>query len=332
MSTLNKFMRASATSYRRSARSFQQSTRDAARQYREQMKDQNIVDAEAAIKQYTNYVNVLKSVHKEAAAPVDWEAILNDAPPAAPERTSTQEDSARRKLETYKPSGLDKLLGMTKGKIRNMQQAVGQARKTDEQQYQASLKKFEEDAAEFTFLQKTAKGILDKNIQAYKEAIDYYEPFSEISALGSKLEMELREENATLDLQVNGTDIIPDYVLSQTSTGKLSRKNMPAGKFQELYQDYVCSAVLRVAREILAVLPLNYVVVNASGTLFDSSTGHEGQQTLVSVVITPEKLAALNYETLDPSDSMKNFHHHMKFGKTGGFSPVEKINAQTLIF
>lgn len=332
MSNLNKFMRASAASYRRSARNLKQSTKEAARQFREQMKDQNLVDAETAVQQYTNYVNVLKSVHKEAAEPVDWEVILNDPAPATPEKASAGEEAATRKLETYKPSGIDKLFGLGAGKKRRLEKAVDKARTADEQQYHASLKKFEQDTEEFAFLQKTAQGIMDKNIQAYKDAIEYYEPFSEISALGSKLDMEFRGENATVNLQVNGMDIIPDYVLSQTSTGKLSRKNMPVGKFHELYQDYVCSAVLRVAREVLAVLPLNYVVVNAIGTLFDSSTGHEGRHTLVSVVITPEKLATLNYNTLDPSDSMKNFHHHMKFAKTGGFSPVEKINAASLIF
>ncbi|MET0464086.1 MAG: hypothetical protein ABW007_13070 [Chitinophagaceae bacterium] len=332
MSNFNKFMRASAASYRRSARAANQSAREAAKKYREQKKKEDIADAAAAVKEYTEYITVLKSVHKEAADPVNWEEILDDVPPTAPEKTSTNEDAAKRKLATYKPSAIDKLFGLAGSKKRKLEKAVATGRANDEQQYKAAVTKSEEDARELEFLQATGKGILNKDIHAYKAAIDYYEPFSEIAELGSKLDMEFREDNGTIDLRVNGLDIIPDYVLSQTSTGKLSRKNMPVGKFQELYQDYVCSAVLRVAREVLAVIPLNYVVVNASGSLFDSATGHEGEHTLVSVVITPEKLASLNYATLDPSDSMKNFHHHMKFAKTGGFSPVEKINAQALIF
>lgn len=332
MSNFDKFMRASVASYRRSVRATKkQSARETARKYREQKKLEDMADAVTAVNEYTDYITVLKSVHKEAADPVNWEEVLNDVAPAAPEKTSANEEAAKRKLSTYKPSAIDKLFGLAGNKKRKLEKAIAIGRANDEQQYKAAVKKFEEDITEFEFLQTTAKGILNKDVQAYRAAIDYYEPFSEIAELGSKLDIEFRQENGTLDLRVNGLDIIPDYVLSQTSTGKLSRKNMPAGRFQELYQDYVCSAVLRVAREVLAVIPLNYVVVNASGTLFDSSTGHEGEHTLISVVITPEKLALLNYATLDPSDSMKNFHHNMKFAKTGGFSPVEKINPQTLI-
>ncbi len=106
---------------------------------------------------------------------------------------------------------------------------------------------------------------------------------------------------------------------------------MPNTRFNELYQDYVCSCALRVAREVFAYLPVTYVVVNATDTLFDSVTGHEGLDAVLSVVITPEKLAQLNLETIDPSDSMQNFHHHMRFTKSGGFAAVEKINGKALI-
>lgn len=46
----------------------------------------------------------------------------------------------------------------------------------------------------------------------------------------------------------------------------------------------------------------------------------------LSVVFNREVLNGLNFEAIDPSDAMKNFRHNMKFMKTKGFSPVERIS------
>ena len=35
---------------------------------------------------------------------------------------------------------------------------------------------------------------------------------------------------------------------------------------------------------------------------------------------------SLNLETIDPSDSMQNFVHNMKFTKTKGFCVVKKVD------
>ena len=48
-------------------------------------------------------------------------------------------------------------------------------------------------------------------------------------------------------------------------------------------------------------------------------------QAVLSVALYPETLAKINFESIDPSDSMKNFVHNMKFSKTNGFSPVDKV-------
>ena len=100
---------------------------------------------------------------------------------------------------------------------------------------------------------------------------------------------------------------------------------MAAGKYWALYQDHVCSCALRIARETLAVLPVSRVLVNVRATRLDSSTGHPGVVTLLGVNIVREILGRLNLATIDPSDSMKNFPHRMKFKKTAGFEPVEPV-------
>ncbi len=331
MSSFNKFMRASAASYRRLERDQQRKSREAARLYRQQQKQEEISNAEQAVEEYNNYIDVLKSIHKETADVADWQSVLQSTPPATPARKDHHEQHAQLKLQRFKPSVLDKLFGSGPRKKKRLELEVGAARLKDDKAHSQAMQQFEHATNEHAFLQETASGVLENDIEAYKAAFEYYDPFSDIAELGANVEIEFREKNATINLQVNSTEVIPDYILSQTSTGKLSRKKMPVSRFQELYQDYVCSAVLRLGREMLQLLPVSYVVVNANGALFDSVTGHTTDSTLVSAIITPEKLELLNFETIDPSDSMRNFHHNMKFSKTNGFSPVEKIDATTLI-
>lgn len=113
-------------------------------------------------------------------------------------------------------------------------------------------------------------------------------------------------------------------------SGKLSVKQMPKGKFYELYQDHICSCVLRIARELFALLPIEMVLVNCLGNLLSSQTGYMEEKSILSVAIPRKTLEGLNFEMLDPSDSMSNFIHRMAFKRTTGFGGVESLKVSDL--
>jgi hypothetical protein len=50
---------------------------------------------------------------------------------------------------------------------------------------------------------------------------------------------------------------------------------------------------------------------------------------ILSVRIEKSRLETLNFETIDCSDAMQNFKHNMKFKKTKGFDPVEKLTIES---
>ena len=104
---------------------------------------------------------------------------------------------------------------------------------------------------------------------------------------------------------------------------------MPKGAFYELYQDYICSCVIRVARESFALLPVQVALVHAMGNVLNTETGYMEEQPILSVSIPRETLDGLNLETIDPSDSMRNFVRNMDFKKTSGFKVVEKMESTT---
>ncbi|MBO2642184.1 hypothetical protein [Shewanella algae] len=105
---------------------------------------------------------------------------------------------------------------------------------------------------------------------------------------------------------------------------------MPKGKFNEIYQDYVCSCVLRVGNELFSAIPDNLVIVTAVDELLNSQTGHLEDAPILSVAVSRSTIERLNLEAIDPSDSMDNFKHNMSFKKTKGFERVERIDPEGL--
>jgi hypothetical protein len=175
-----------------------------------------------------------------------------------------------------------------------------------------------------------ADGVLDKKLESYRDAIKHFDPFSDVEALGLSIKFSLHSNHAEASLTIQRDEVVPKQIYSLTSTGKLSTKDMPTSRFNELYQDHVCSCVLRVGREVLALLPIKFVIVNAVGDLLNPVTGRIEPQTVVSAAIFPETLERLQFNALDPSDSMQNFKHRMGFSKNGGFRPVDPLTGDDL--
>src|SRR5690606_14924786 len=236
------------------------------------------------------------------------------------------ETIAQHKLNNFKPSILDNLFGSANRKIKNLENQIQSAKHKDQLSYQTALNEYHETLNDWTELQNIAEGIADRDTEAYLAAVRYFDPFSEISELGSQIRFRLLENHIEVDIDINSIDVIPDYELKLTSTGKLSRKNMAKGNFYELYQDHICSAVLRISREVFAYLPVDFAIINAKAEMVDPQSGHLEKKIILSVKIMPETIQKLNLDMIDPSDSMRNFVHNMNFKKTSGFSAVERVS------
>jgi hypothetical protein len=206
-----------------------------------------------------------------------------------------------------------------------------EAKKIDEREYQESLRAYEQEHRDWEAACELASQVLSGNPEAYLDAIRQTNPFSDIAELGSSVEFQVYGEFLVeAILHVQGEDVIPSEVKSLLKSGKLSVKQMPKSKFYELYQDYVCGCVLRIARELFALLPIKMVTVNAVGELLNTETGYKEMKPILSVAIPQETLRNLNLEMIDPSDSMGNFVYRMAFKKTKGFQAVEAIKPSEL--
>lgn len=324
MATLNGAIRSYGATVRRMEREQQRKARESAKRFKEQQKLQEIENAQQAVSDWENYVDTIQSLHKNCTEPIDWNQIENTEKPIEAIHQIKNEVIAKAKLDNFKPSILDKLFGSTQKKINRFKGLIEQAALKDKKEYDINYKEYLDELNNWQELQEISMGIKNKETDFYLKALQYFNPFSDIDELGTKISFNFKQNHIDIDLHVNSFDVIPDYELKQTSTGKLSKKNMPKTRFNELYQDHICSASMRIAREVFAYLPIDYARINAVAQIVNNKTGHLEEQPILSVIFPPQTIDSLNLETIDPSNSMQNFVHNMNFSKTKGFSVVEK--------
>ena len=190
-----------------------------------------------------------------------------------------------------------------------------------------NIVKGSEEYKEWQSLQEFSQRVMDGDIDSYFEIIDEVKPFDDLLEFGSNFQVGTdRADHLEVEFAVKSEEIIPVKSLSLTSTGKLSEKEIGKTAYYDLMQDYVCSTVIRVARDAFALLPVDTVIVHAVDNVLNTATGYEEELTLVSVKFDRAKLMSLNMSMIDPSDAIGGFENHMKFKKTAGFDPVERIS------
>lgn len=305
--------------------------RELERQQKEFEKMQELERAEYEVELYENRIELLSSIHQDCGSIWDWEKIKSTAPPTKPVKAHISEENAKKKLEEYNPSFFDKLFHKVEPKQANLIKNVQAAQKGDEKEFKQSFQAFEKEYSDWQENSGFANQILNGEAQTYEEAIKQINPFSEINEIGSSIKFEVINSSIIdVKLNANSEQVIPSEVKSLLKSGKLTTKQMPKGQFYELYQDYLCGCILRVARELFALLPIKASLVTAVGNLLNTQTGHIEEQPIISIFIPRATLDKLNFDMIDASDSMSNFVHNMNFKKTSGFAAVKKLDISTL--
>ena len=314
-------VRAMAAAERRQQRDAKKRQRELERQSKEMAKLSALEQARLEVDTFENRLEVLLSVHKEQTDPVDWLGILASLPPASPRKQSHHEMKVRRRL------------AVTPG-WQNATAAIQQAQQNDEQEYQEAQRKHTFERAEWEKLTTLARCVLAGEREAYIEAINDLSPFAELANIGSSLHFTVHNARiieCTLD--TNGRKAIPAEVKSLTASGKVSAKPMAKARFIEIYQDYICGCVLRVAREIFGLLPVDTLLITAAAETLDTSTGQMMNRPFLSVALRRDILKTFNFEMLDPSDAILSLTHRgdLKASrKTGDFEFVAPLTLSDL--
>ena len=300
MSSWGATMRKMEAAAKRQQREALKRQKELERRLKEQAKLTTLEQARLEVEAYENALDVLLSVHKEQSAPFDWADFASALPPHEPPRLARHELAAllRRAISGAVPFVED-------GKA-----TVEEARGLDEREHEVAREDYEKDFAQWERMRSLARRVLAGEELAYTEAVSEFSTLSEIANLGSSIGMTLRRSKLIeCALKVSGRDAIPKEMKSLTAAGKVSVKAMPKARFHEIYQDYVCGCVLRLAREVFALLPVETVLLTATVDDIDARTGHAAELPVLTVAIPRAVAAHLDFERLDPSDSLENFLH-----------------------
>ena len=177
-------------------------------------------------------------------------------------------------------------------------------------------------------LQPFAQSVLAGDIDAYFKVIEQVGPFDDLLEYGSGFEVGTDDPKLMeIEFQVKSDDIIPTQYPDMKASGEIVMKDFSKTAYYELVQDYVSSTMLRVARDTFALLPVQTVIIHAVDKILNPATGNDEEVTIASAKIKRDAMATLNFERIDPSDCLESFESNVKFKKTTGYSPVDRVLA-----
>jgi len=183
-------------------------------------------------------------------------------------------------------------------------------------------------SGQFKSLQPFAQSVLAGDIDAYFKVIEQVDPFDDLLEYGSGFEVGTDDPKMMeIEFQVKSGEIIPTEYPDMKASGEIVMKAFSKSAYYELVQDYVSSTMLRVARDTFALLPVQQVIIHAVDKVLNPATGNDEEVTICSVKIKRDAMATLNFERIDPSDCLESFESNVKFRKTAGYAPVDRILA-----
>ena len=300
--------------------------RDAQRRRKAAEKAQMIADAEDAVSAWEQHIEDITSIHVGEAERMDWHEIANKPAPEKPVLLTSHQDTAAANLAKFKPSVFHIFQGGSEKKRQKLEVAVEQAPALDEKDFESTTAKYENDLKEWEEDTQLARRLLSGDAAAMKEVIGEFQSLDENGLIGSYIQFHISDGIIHACPQVHPSEeIVPNFRRKQLASGKLSESKMPAGQFNEIYQDYVASVALKVAAEVFRLLPVEEVYVTCLNNMLNTKTGHKELMPILSVQFVRKSFDELNLSNIDPSDSLANFNHAMKFQKTKGLQPIEPL-------
>jgi hypothetical protein len=286
------------------------------KQLRDQTRLEELQYNALEVEAFENKLMIISSIHKDCDDSVNWQTISTTPPPFPKGEMGPKEKEAHLALESFRPSLLSRFLNTDDSKLAKLAEQIQLARQEDLDDYDS-----------WEGMVKLSFKVLKGDPVSYFVVIEQFAPLDDLTEFGSGFEF-FAEKPYELEVEfdVRLEEVIPKEVVSLTKTGKLSTKEMSKSQYFNLQQEYVCSCMIRIARDLFALLPLNQVVIHAMDERLNTATGYKVSVPLVSVKINRSDFQGLNFDSIDCSDAISSFEHQMKFKKTTGFDPVHRIS------
>lgn len=243
---------------------------------------QSLEEKQRLVEEFENRVSVICSLHKTSFDTIDWNKIIQD-----------REE-----------------IGIREGKKGGFFAGIKSI-------FSSKEKEKEEDLQNLGLL---ADKIQSGDFESYIYVLEEMNPFEDLLDYGSDFEVGINEENKLcVEFNIKSEESMPDKMVSLTANNRLSVKEMSKTTYYEILQDYVCSASIRIARDVFAILPIENFLLIAKDAKLNTATGNMEEENILMIDFKRSDLENINFDKIDPSDMIESLDHFMKFKKTSGF-------------
>jgi hypothetical protein len=215
-------------------------------------------------RQSIEQVRQYRETVKEPIQVIDWAMLVSSEPPVKPVRLHAEENTAKQKLYNYQPGLIGKLLHLESMQRQRLLRKIELARQADENRYKVASDRYQRSYFAWKENCNLARGVLAGDKVAYFQALRQYKPFG---LLESRIKLDFLA-NGIFNLTIYNLSIkdIPHEEPKVLTSGRLSSKAVSKSKLFELHRAYVCSAVLRIAKGLFAVLPARTAIITVVAT------------------------------------------------------------------
>lgn len=311
-------------------RSVQAEIRRAEKRQIQRDKIRKAEQARDLVEEQNEYLEEIKAFHKVSAEKIDWDIFLKAKEPEAPVQTNSREIIASKKYENYEPNWFIRKLRLVQWRKNSLLKNIETSKAKDEKEFNILTARYQQDHTKWRRDKDLAERIKANDLDAYEQVLNTNSIFKDGVIKCSSLSISFKDNVLNLELDVlSENKILPNQLYSVTKTGKISEKDFPTTQYNQLYQDYVCSASLGAAKIMFGLFPISKILVHSMSDVLNTATGNLERQALLSILIPLESLQSLNLNQIDPSDCMKNFNHNMNFKNTEGLKPISQLKLGT---
>lgn len=255
----------------------------------------------------------MRSFNKKYCSEISWQAVNSMKPPYDMSQDGPNKSKAVKIYENYEPGLFEKIFKfLEERKKEKLLKNIGEAEKKDK-----AL------SSNYEILHELSENIINGNLDAYFQVIDEMRPFDRLLKYGSEIEIGTNDPSSMeVEFKANSEDVIPK---SRFEKEMLKDDSEIEITYYEVVEEYVCSSILLIAKNIMNIIPVNKVVVHAVDNVLDIDKGIKDNITILSIVFDRETLSRLNMNSINLVDAIDYFICNMRHQKTSGFKSVERI-------
>lgn len=272
---------------------------------------------EIAVENHLADIALITSLHLDEDYPrgVDWNEVIKEEEPFKKGEDGPFTKEAKEMLDANKPGFFKKLFGGGGTQVKALEKEVEIAKKKDEELY-----------ASWKNNKVLAEKILHEDKNAYIEALEELKLSEELSAYIRKIDFSYADSDSlNADIVLSIDDFIPEEYKTLTPTGKLSVKAYTKTDYYEITSQFVSGIVLRTARNLFNLLPIEDVFINVREMEKSKYGNQETEELILSIFIDKKTMDQMNLQNLNPFEALNNFRHEVNFVKTKGFNKIEKL-------